>query len=354
MLACVKTDMGKVEVIDVPRPKAGPGQILVRTTMATICGTDMHFLDEFPNDVLAGLFPDAMLPQGLPMGHEGVGVVEEVGPGVARFKEGDRVVASCLVGCGRCPECLRGETQICSGGGRVLFGCQAEYFLVPNADINATKIPDEVSEEMALLASDILSTGFGALERAGLRAGDSVAIFAQGPVGLCATAAARTLGAGLIIAVESIPERMEMARRLGANVVINPKEKDPVQEVLALTQGRGVDIAVEAVGLQATFEAATNVVRRGGTVSSVGVYGLLPQVSMPTFTPTQSFLHRRIVTTLCPSGWERLDHLLALARWGKLDLSCLFTHRLRLQEAPRAYQMFRSKEGGVLKIALTP
>jgi len=354
MLVCVKTDMGKVEMVDVPKPQAGPGQIVVRTTMTTICGTDMHFLDEFPNDVLSGLFPDAMLPQGLPMGHEGVGIVEEVGPGVTRFKEGDRVVASCLVGCGRCLECLRGETQICSGGGRVLFGCQAEYFVVPNADVNATKIPDGVSDEMALLASDIMSTGFGAIERAGLRPGDSVAIFAQGPVGLCATAGARALGAGLIIAVESIPERMEMSRRLGANVVINPKEKDPVQEILALTGGRGVDVAVEAVGLQATFEAATNVVRRGGTVSSVGVYGLLPQVSMSTFTPTQSFLHRRIVTTLCPSGWERLDHLLALARWGNVDLSPLFTHRMGLREAPRAYEMFRSKEGGVLKIALTP
>jgi len=354
MLACVKTDLGKVEVVDLPKPKAGPGEIVVRTTMTTLCGTDMHFLDEFPNDVLGGLFPGVLLPQGLPMGHEGVGIVEEVGPGVTRFREGDRVVASCLVGCGRCQECLRGETNICTGGGRVLFGCQAEYFVVPKADVNATKVPEGVADEMALLASDIMSTGFGAIERAGIRAGDSVAIFAQGPVGLCATAAARALGAGLIVTVESIPERMEMSKRLGANVVINPKEKNPVQEILSLTDNRGVDIAVEAVGTQATFEAATQVVRRGGTVSSVGVYGLLPQVSMPTFTATQSFLHRRIVTTLCPSGWERLDHLLALARWGQLDLSVLFTHRMNLREIPRAYEMFRNKEEGVVKIAITP
>jgi len=213
-------------------------------------------------------------------------------------------------------------------------------------------VPEGVSDEMAVLASDIMSTGFGAIERAGLKPGDSVAIFAQGPVGLCATAAARAMGAGLIIAVESIPERVAMSQRLGANVVIDPRQKDPVAEIMELTGGRGVDIAVEAVGTQPTFEAATRVIRRGGTVSSVGVYGLLPQVSMPTMVP--SFLHRRVVTTLCPSGRDRMDHLLSLARWGNIDLSPLFTHSLSLTEAPRAYQMFRNKEEGVIKIAIRP
>lgn len=352
MLACIKTDLGKVELVEVPRPTPGPSEVLVRTTLATICGSDMHFLDEFPNEVMGKMYKGVLTPQGLPMGHEGVGIVEEVGPGVTRFKPGDRIAASCLWGCGRCQECLRGEISICSGGGRPLFGCQAEYYIVPNADVNATHVPDGVSDEMAILATDIMSTGFGAIERAGLGFGDSVAIFAQGPVGLCATAGARARGAGLIIAVESVPERKEMAKRLGANVVIDPREQDPVSEIRALTDGRGVDVAVEAVGTQATFEAATRVVRRGGTVSSVGVYGLYPQLTMPT--TVASFLHRRIVTTLCPSGWERLEHLFSLIRHGNIDLTPLFTHAIGLREIQRGYEMFRSKEQGVLKIAVRP
>jgi len=135
----------------------------------------------------------------------------------------------------------------------------------------------------------------------------SVAIFAQGPVGLCATAGARARGAGLIITVESVPERIEASKRFGANVVINPKEKDPASEIMSLTNGRGVDVTVEAVGLQETFGQATRAVRRGGTVSSIGVYGVLPQVWMATMAP--SFYHRKIVPTICPGGYDRLNHL---------------------------------------------
>jgi threonine dehydrogenase-like Zn-dependent dehydrogenase len=350
--ACVKTANGKVEMLDLPVPEPAEGEIVLKMSMATVCGSDMHFLDEFPNELVAGLFPGTVLPQGLPMGHEGVGVVHAVGAGVTRFQEGDRVIASCLVGCGKCHECMTVDHSVCSGGGRVLFGCQAEYYTVPFADINAAKLPDGVSDEAAILATDIMSTGFGAIERAGAGFGDSVAIFAQGPLGLCATAGARARGCGLIIAVDAVPERLEMSRRFGANVVINPKEKDPVTEIMALTNNVGVDIAVEAVGTQATFEACTRAVRRGGTVSSIGVYGLTPQVSMPTLSP--SFLHRRIVTTLCPSGRDRLENLLGLLQNGDIDLTPLFTHRMKLADCPKAYELFRSKADGVLKIAVTP
>lgn len=352
MLACIKTAIGKVEMMDLPVPKPGPGEIVVKTTLATICGTDMHFLDEFPNEMVAGIYPGVVLPQGLPMGHEGVGIVHEVGEGVTRFKPGDRVIASCLTSCGRCTECMHGDYSVCTGGGRLIFGCQGEYYVVPHADISAAKVPDSVSDEQAIFATDIMSTGFGAIERAGAGFGDSVAIFAQGPLGLCATAGARARGCGLIIAVDAVPERLEMSKRMGANVVINPKEKDPVAEIMALTDNQGVDVAVEAVGTQPTFEACTRVVRRGGTVSSIGVYGLTPQVCMPTMAP--SFLHRRIVTTLCPSGRDRLEHLLALIQHGSVDLTPLFTHRMKLADAPKAYELFRSKAEGVLKIAVTP
>jgi alcohol dehydrogenase len=353
MRACVKPANGKVEIVDLPVPEPGPGEIIVKTTMATVCGSDMHFLDEFPNEMLGALFVGSVLPQGLLMGHEGVGTVHAVGEGVTKFREGDRVMASCLVGCGKCRECMVVDHSVCTGGGRVLFGCQAEYYKVPFADVNGAKVPDGVSDEMALLATDILSTGFGAIERGEAGFGASVAIFAQGPVGLCATAGARARGCGMIIAVDALPERLEMSKRFGANVVINPKDEDPVAKIMTITGGKGVDVAVEAVGTQATFEACTKAVRRGGVVSSVGVYGLTPMLSMPTFT-APSFLHRKVVTTLCPSGSARMEDMLSLIDNAKIDLHPLFTHRLTLDETPKAYDLFRSKAEGVLKIAITP
>lgn len=352
MKACIKPANGKVEILDIPIPEPGPGEAVIKMSMATVCGTDMHFLDEFPNEMIGAFSPGALIEQGLPMGHEGVGTVHAVGDGVTRIAPGDRVVASCLVGCGACHECMTVDFSSCTGGGRVLFGCQAEYYRVPYADLNTAKVPEGVSDEMAVLASDILSTGLGAIERANTGFGDSVAVFAQGPLGLMATAGARARGAGLVIGVDTVPERLEMSKKFGANAVINAAEKDAVQEVLNLTDGQGVDVAVEAVGTQATFEACTKAVRRGGTVSSIGVYGLTPAVSMPTLAP--SFLHRQIVTTLCPSGRDRMEHLVNLIQNSDLDLSTIFTHRMKLDDMAKAYDLFRSKTEGVLKIAVTP
>jgi alcohol dehydrogenase len=356
MLSCVKTALGKVEMLDIPMPTPGPGEIVVKTTMTTVCGSDMHFLDEGPTELLVALYPSladflAGLP-GLPMGHEGVGTVHALGEGVTRFQPGDRVCGSCRYACGKCVQCYTGDYTMCTGGGRVLFGTQGEYFVIPFADINAAKVPDEVDDEHAMLATDIMSTGFAAIERAEMKIGDSVAIFAQGPLGLCATAGARARGAGLVITVESVPERMEMSKKFGANVVINPKEKDPASEIMSLTNGQGVDVTVEAVGLQETFGQATRAVRPGGTVSSIGVYGVLPQVSMATMAP--SFYHRKVVTTFCPCGHVRLNQLFDVVRYGKVDLSALFTHRMKLSQTPEAYDLFRDKREGVLKIAITP
>ena len=356
MLACIKTANGKVEMMDLPVPEPAEGEIVIKMSMATVCGTDMHFVDEFPSELLEHTYSGNLKPEGLPMGHEGVGTVHAVGTGVTRLQPGDRVISSCFISCGRCTECQRGDFSVCTGSGgrvgRVLFGCQAEYYRIPFAEVNVSKVPYGVSDEHAVLATDILSTGFGAIERAGAGIGDSVAVFAQGPLGLCATAGARARGCGLIIAVDAVPERLKMSRKFGANVVINASEKDAVAEIMSLTNDVGVDIAVEAVGTQATFESCTKVVRRGGTVSSIGVYGLTPQVSIPTAVP--SFLHRKIVTTLCPSGRDRMERLLALLQNGSIDLMALFTHRLKLADMPKAYELFRSKTEGVLKIAVTP
>ncbi len=337
-LVCVKTDTRKVEMQRMPIPTPGPGAALVRMRLSTICGSDIHIVDEIP------------LPPGTPMGHEAVAEVVDAGDGVKSFRQGDRVVASCLFGCGVCPRCQEGNLQICSGYNaplNLLFGCQGEYYVVPSADLNMAPVPGELDDEAVLFATDIMSTGFGAIENAGLRFGDSVAIFAQGPVGLCATAAARFRGAGLIITVESVPSRVAISKKLGADVVVDPAKA--VEEIQRLTGGKGVDVAVEALGQQVTLENAAEVTRFGGTVSSVGVYAAFPTVSIPT---GGTFLHRKLVTTLCPSGADRLQRMMDLVRYGKVDLRPLFTHTMKLADVPEGYDLFRARKDGVIKIAV--
>lgn len=340
-LTCVKTAPHQVAMTTIPYPdQPGPGQALVRTTLSTICGSDMHIVDEMP------------IPGGIPMGHEAVGVVEAVGAGVTAFKAGDRVVTSCLLCCGVCARCMEGDQQVCetfNAPANLLFGAQGEFFLVNGAQTSMAKVPDNLTDEQVLFTTDIMSTGFAAIERAGIRPGDTVAIFAQGPVGLCATAGARTLGAGTIIAVESIPERVAMSKRFGADIVVEPA--DAVAKIMQLTNNKGVDIAVEALGHQATFENACAVARLGGTVSSVGVYGAFPVLNLPT---SGSFIHRKLVTTLCPVGTDRMNRLMALVAGGKVDLTPLLTHSMKISETPAGYDLFREKKGGVLKIALRP
>ena len=338
---CVKTGPHAVAMSPIPYPdQPGPGQALIRTTLSTICGSDMHIVDEMP------------VPAGVPMGHEAVGVVEAVGAGVTAFKAGDRVAAGCLSCCGTCRRCQEGAQSICetfNAPGNLLFGAQGDFFMVNGAQAGLAKIPDALEDEQVLFVTDIMSTGFAAIERAGIRPGDVVAVFAQGPVGLCVTAAARTYGAATIIAVESIPERVAMSKRFGADIVVEPGEA--VAKIMQLTGNKGVDIAVEALGHQVTFENACRVVRNGGTISSVGVYGAFPELRMPT---GGSFIHRKLVTTLCPVGTSRLERLMAMVAGGRVDLRPLITHSLKLSETPAGYDLFRRKEGGVLKIALRP
>jgi len=338
---CVKTGQGQVAMTQIPYPdEPGPGQALIKTTLSTVCGSDIHLVDEMP------------IPPGVPMGHEATGVVQAVGAGVTAFKAGDRVVVSCLQCCGTCARCMEGQHQICitfNAPGNLLFGAQGDYFLVNGAQTTMARIPDNLDDDQVLFASDIMSTGFAAIERAEIKLGDTVAVFAQGPVGLCATAGARLMGAGLVIAVEGIPARQKMAKQLGADIVVEPGEA--ITKIMELTANRGVDIAVEALGQQATFENCCAVTRLGGTVSSVGVYGAFPTLTFPT---TGSFLHRKIVTTYCPVGTGRLGRLMAVVASGRVDLRPLLTHSKKISETPEAYDLFRKREGGVLKIALRP
>ncbi|MHB8577688.1 MAG: zinc-binding dehydrogenase [Dehalococcoidia bacterium] len=340
----VKTDLHRLAMMTLPVPEPGPDQALIRMTLSTICGSDIHLLDEFP------LPPSVAV---LPMGHEATGVVEAVGPGVTGFKAGDRVVTSCLSCCGYCENCQRGLQASCityRSPGNLLFGAQGQYYLMNGAQNSMAVIPAELTDEQVLFASDIMSTGVGAVENGGVAFGDTVAVFAQGPVGLCATAAARIRGAALIIAVESVPERIAVSRQLGADLIVDPK--DAVKEIMRLTGGRGVDVAIEALGIQATFENCCHVTRSGGTISSVGVYGAHPVLSFPTTDP--GFWNRRVVTTLCPVGSDRLRRMMELVRHSKLDLTPLITHHLPLADALAGYDLFKSRSGGVLKIALRP
>lgn len=351
MKATVFHGVNDIRVEDVERPHAGIGEAVIRVTMTTICGTDLH--------ILRGEYP---VKPGLVIGHEPVGVIEELGPGVSGYQIGDRVLVGAITPCGQCRSCLSGHLSQCGHGGtcealggwrfgNTINGAQAEYLLVPYAQANLAKIPDELTDEQVVLLADIASTGFSGAESGNVRLGDSVVIFAQGPIGLCATAGAKLMGAFSIIGVDSNPSRLAMARRMGADVVLNYREVDIVPEVKRLTDG-GVDVAIEALGTPQTFESAIRCLRPGGTLSSLGVYSGKLQIPLDGFTAGLGDHH--IVTTLCPGGKERMRRLLTLVQSGRFDPTPLITHRFKLEQITEGYKLFGEQSDGVLKIAITP
>jgi threonine dehydrogenase-like Zn-dependent dehydrogenase len=216
---------------------------------------------------------------------------------------------------------------------------------------NLTPVPDSLTDEQVLMCPDIMSTGFGGAERGRVRIGDTVAIFAQGPIGLCATAGARIMGATRIIAVDGVPERLEMAKQLGADLVVDFHEADPVESILEVTGGRGVDVAIEALGTQQTFESALRVLRPAGTLSSLGVYS--GKLTLPLEPLAAGLGDHTLVTTLCPGGKERMSRLLHVVESGRVDLRPLVTHRFTLGEIEEAYDLFSHQRDGVLKVAIT-
>jgi alcohol dehydrogenase len=340
-----------IRVEEVPRPHAGAGEAVIRITLTTICGTDLH--------IVRGEYP---VRPGLVIGHEPVGVIEELSDGVTGYKIGDRVLVGAITPCGQCRACLSAQWAQCGHGegveaiggwrfGNTINGAQAEYLLVPYAQANLAKIPDELTDEQVVLLADIASTGFSGAESGNVRLGDSVVVFAQGPIGLCATAGAKLMGASLIIGVESDPTRTAMARKMGADVVLNQKEVDVISEVKRLTGG-GADVAIEALGLQETFENSLRCLRPGGTLSSLGVYSGKLQVPYDAFAA--GIGDYKIVTTLCPGGKERMRRLMNLVQSGRFDPTPLITHRFSLDNIVEAYEMFAERRDGVLKIAVRP
>lgn len=351
MKATVFHGKDQICVEEVPRPKPGAGEVVIRVTLTTICGTDLH--------ILRGEYP---VKPGLIIGHEPVGVIEEIGAGMAGYRVGDRVLLGAITPCGQCRACLSGDLSQCGHGegyeaiggwrfGNTINGSQAEYLLVPNAQANLARIPDELSDEQVVLLADIASTGFGGAESGGIRIGDSVVVFAQGPIGLCATAGARLMGATLIIGVDGDDNRLAMSKRMGADVVLDYRNIDVVAEVRRLTGG-GADVAIEALGTQQTFESSLRSLRPGGTLSSLGVYSGKLQVPYDAFAA--GIGDYRIVTTLCPGGKERMRRLIEVVGSGRVDFTPLLTHTFPLDKIVDAYQLFGSRADGVLKVAIKP
>jgi threonine dehydrogenase-like Zn-dependent dehydrogenase len=328
-----------------PIPRTGAGEAVIRVRLTTICGTDIH--------IVKGEYP---VRPGLTIGHEAVGVIHELGVGVTGYEIGQRVLVGAITPCGQCEACLSGHTSQCMtalGGwrlGNTIDGVQAEYALVPFAQANLAVIPDTLSDEDVILLADIASTGFSAAESGRIRLGDTVAVFAQGPIGLCATLGAKLMGASEIFTVDADASRLKVSERFGATCTLDANS-DPVKAICERTGGRGVDVAIEALGTQATFENALRALKPGGILSSVGVYSGHLRIDCEAFG--SGLADQTIVTTLCPGGKGRMYRLMRLVEAGRIDLKPLLTHRFNLDEIATAYDLFASHRDHVLKIAIT-
>ena len=361
MKAASFIEPGRIELTDKPIPDVGPNDALMRITTTTICGTDVH--------ILKGEYPVA---KGLTVGHEPVGVIEKLGSAVLGYSEGQRVIAgaicpnfnsyaaqdgvasqdgSYLIPSGRCG-CHGYKATAGWRFGNLIDGTQAEYVLVPDAQANLAPIPDGLSDEQVLMCPDIMSTGFKGAENANIRIGDTVVVFAQGPIGLCATAGARLMGATTIITVDGNDHRLGISKKMGADVTLNFNNCDVVGEIMKLTGGRGADASIEALGLQSTFESALRVLKPGGTLSSLGVYS--EDLTIPMSAFAAGLGDHRINTALCPGGKERMRRLMAVIASGRVDLGAMVTHQYKLENIVDAYELFSNQRDGVLKIAIKP
>jgi S-(hydroxymethyl)glutathione dehydrogenase/alcohol dehydrogenase len=385
MKAAVFHKIGDIKVEQVNDPSIEQGQdAIIKVTSTAICGSDLHIYD--------GFFPQM---KDLVMGHEFMGIVEDVGKGVKNLKKGDRVVVPFPIACGHCFFCEHGlsphcensnpqnygpEGDLSKGKGGALFGYtdlyggysggQAEYVRVPFADFGPRKVPDNLTDEQVLFLTDIFPTGWAAIDWANVKPGDTVAIFGSGPVGLMAQKAAWIRGASRVIAIDPVDYRLEMAKRVNQVEIINPHRMNPIEAIRDLTGGRGADVCVDAVGLEAertmlekvkatiNFEKGTDkvleqcfeAVRRGGVVTVVGVYG----------TPFDNFpLHRMfdkgITIRLGQAPVHHyIDHLISLVAEEKVVLNDIVSHVLPLADASRAYDIFKKKEDNCVKVILKP
>jgi len=348
MKCFVMQGIGKVGFADKPVPKAGPNDAIIRATHALVCTSDVH--------TVKGAIGDR---KNLTLGHEAVGVVHEVGDQVTSFKKGDKVAVNAITPCYKCENCLRGFTSQCTemlGGWKfanIKDGTFAEFFHVNDAEANLALIPKRVKPEAAVYSCDMMSTGFMGAEFANIPLGGSVAVFALGPVGLMAAVGAKLKGAGLIIGVDGMPNRLKLAKKLGVDVTIDFKKSDPVKKIMELTDGQGVDSAIECLGAQVTFESCIKATRPGGTISITGYFGEGDYVNIPRMEWGVGMSDKVIRTGLCPGGKERMKRLLRLIETGKVDPTPLTTHTFPFDQVDKAFRLMESKEDGVIKPLIT-
>jgi len=319
-----------------------PDDAVVKMVKTTICGTDLH--------ILKGDVPTCA--PGRILGHEGVGVIETVGAAITTFKPGDRVLISCISSCGKCEYCRRGMYSHCSTGGWILGnaidGTQAEYVRIPHAETSLYPLPDGADEEAMAMLSDILPTGFecGVLNGK-VAPGASVAIVGAGPIGLAALLTAQLYSPAEIIMIDLDDNRLDVARRFGATQTINSSAVDAADHVLKLTGGRGVDTAIEAVGVPATFELCESLVAPGGVIANIGVHGKPAQLHLETLWSRNIAITTRLVDT------STTPMLMKTVQSGKIDPTRLITHRFALDQILEAYDAFgRAAETKALKVII--
>ncbi len=348
MKAFVMKRIGSVGFMDKPVPKPGPNDAIVRTTRALICTSDSH-------TVGGGIGPR----ENLTLGHEAVGVVHEVGSAVEAFQPGDRVVVGAITPDWGSPAAQDGSS---SQSGAPLGGWKfantkdgvfAEYFHVNEADANMARIPDEVPDEMAVYCADMMSTGFMGAENGSIPIGGTVAVLALGPVGLMATAGAKLRGAGLIIGVESVPRRQELARNYGADEIVDFTTVDVNDRIMDLTGGEGVDTAIEALGGDVTFQTAIKVTKPGGTVSNTGYFGEGDFVRIPRVDWGVGMADKTIATGLCPGGRLRMERLLRVLESGRVDPTPMTTHTFSFDDMEHAFEVSDQKLDDVIKPLIT-
>ncbi|MGH2692050.1 MAG: alcohol dehydrogenase catalytic domain-containing protein [Actinomycetota bacterium] len=346
MKAVVYEDVGKVRVDDIDEPQVEePTDAIVRVTSSAICGSDLHFFHG-----------KAPMAPGEQLGHEGAGVVERVGVGVGKFKEGDRVVIAFNVVCGECWFCKHGQNSLCDnfrnlGAGMAADspgGTQAELVRIPSADVNLLKVPDGMDDERALFVGDILTTGFYGAAIAGIQPGDTVAVIGAGPVGFFAAQAAQLHDPAEVLVLDMQADRLQLAEKIGA-IPINVGERNAQMAVADRTDGRGADVVIEAVGAVPAFESAQEVVRSGGTVCVIGMYvteSTEIQLGMAWFR-----MLKFVFGGICPihAWWERAMQAVAD---GKIDPLPIISHTLPLDEAPKGYELFDRREA--TKVLLKP
>lgn len=342
MKALVYQGPGKKALEERPVPTISvPTDAVVRITKTTICGTDLH--------ILKGDVPTCQ--PGRILGHEGVGVVESVGAGVTSFRPGDRVLISCISACGKCEYCRKGMYSHCTGGwilGNKIDGTQAEYVRIPHADTSLYRIPENAEEDALVMLSDILPTGFecGVLNGK-VQPGDVVGIVGAGPIGLAALLTAQFYSPAEIIMIDLDDSRLDVAKRFGATAVVNSTDGNAAEKVMKLTGGRGVDAAIEAVGIPATFEMCEDIVAPGGTIANIGVHGVKADLHLERLWSHNITITTRLVDTVTT------PMLLKTVQAGKIDPKRLITHRFKLAQILDAYDTFgRAAATRALKVLI--